>query len=330
MSFILNSIITIGPYKFRGVHDVKIVKTVYSFTDTCIIRVPTVLRLKQTGQATTEGVISDSNKIFTEGMKVTVELGYNGKYNKEFEGFVRRINIATPCEIECEGYVYQLRAPLTPKTFLNVDYKDIIRYIIAGRGIVLSSSMDKQTAVVNRFIIKTDTGAEALERLMKEMIVLKAIFHGNELYVGLENLLMDSTVKYKMGYNVIKDNDLKLRNASDVLLQINLVGVSTDGTKKISKVGDNTTNVKKKRTFISTDQATLDKITAEMLAKEKYSGYEGKITAFGLPFCEHSWKCDLSDPRYQERAGVYLIDSVETQYGLQGFRRKIGINVKLN
>ena len=327
MSFTLNSIITIGPYKFRGVHQVKISMSIHSFISTCNIILPATCRLRLQGKEKTESIGFTTAKAFGEGQKVLVQLGYNKKYNDEFEGFVRRVNLSNPCEIECEGYVYQLRKPLVTKSFVNTTLKDLLKYIITGTDIVLAADIPDMK--INKIIIKGQTGAEVLEVLKKEFS-LYIFFHGIELYAGLAYTQYKGTVKHKLGWNVIKDNELKLREAKNVQLQINLIGVKQDGTKVVVKRGDNTNNIQKRKTHFITDEETLVKIADKILADQKYSGYEGKITTFGLPFFQHGWKDELEDTRFPDRSGHFLIDSVEVLYGMTGYRRKGGLNVKVN
>ena len=327
MSFTLNSIITIGPYKFKGVHEVKISMSIHSFINTCNIKIPTSGRLKLKNAELTDSLPFITSKQFEEGNKVNVQLGYNGLYNDEFDGFVRRVNLSNPCEIECEGYVYQLRKMLVPKSFVNTTLKEFLKYIITGTDIVLANDIPDMK--INKIIIKGQTGAEVLEVLKKEFS-LYIFFHGKELYAGLAYTQYKGTVNHQLGYNVIKDNDLKLREAAKVQLQINLVGVKQDGTKIVVKSGDNTNNIQKKKTHFITDQSTLKMIADKMLADKKYNGYEGKITTFGIPFFQHGWVDALDDPRFPERTGHYLIDSLEVTYGMGGYRRKGGLNVRVS
>lgn len=327
MSFTLNSIITIGPYKFRGVSQVKISMSIHSFINTCIITVPATCRLRLTGEEKTESLGFTTAKVFTEGQKVLVQLGYNGKYNEEFEGFVRRINLSSPCEIECEGYVNQLRKPLVTKSFVRTTLNELLTYVIAGTEIVLAKEIPDLK--INKIIIKGQTGAEVLEVLKKEFS-LYIFFHGKELFAGLAYTQYKGTVKHKLGWNVIKDNELKLREANKIQLQVNLIGVKQDGTKVIVKRGDNSNNIQKRKTHFITDEETLKKIADKMVADQKYNGYEGKITTFGIPFFQHGWKSDLIDPRFPDRSGKYLIDSLEVTYGRTGYRRKAGLNVKVS
>lgn len=329
MSFKLNSIIQIGSFKFKGVHEVKIAKSIYSMNETCVIKLPTTARLRKYDTLSTVSVSVAQQ--WQQGDKVVVQLGYNGNYKTEFVGFVRRLNFTTPVEIECEGYVNQLRTRLKPKTFVNVDYKTIVNYIIAGTEIVLDQEMKKQSLIVQKFSVKTDTGAETLHQLNKHLLNALAInFHGPELYMGVSYQQQKATVKYKLGWNVIKDNGLKLRDPGNYTVDIKISGIKGDGTKNMVNVGDKSLHVKRIRTYSITDKNTLTKLGNMLVQKEKYTGYEGKITAFGIPFCEHAWKVELTDPRYAEREGSYLIDSVEIIFGMQGFRRIVGIGIKVS
>jgi hypothetical protein len=326
MSFTLNSKISIGPFRFKGVHSIKISMSIHSIINSCNISIPLGGRLRMKGDELTESLPFKSSKAFNEGDKVLVQLGYNGKYNNEFEGFIRRISLSTPCEIECEGYVYQLRKPLTTKSFVNTTLKDLLKYIITGTDIVLAADIPDMN--INKIIIKGQTGAEVLEVLKKEFS-LYVFFHGTELFAGLAYTQYKGTVKHRLGWNVIKDNELKLREAKNVLLQINLIGVKQDGTKIVVKRGDNTNNIQKRKTHFITDEETLKKVADKMLADQKYNGYEGKITTLGLPFAQHGWKSIIEDPRYHDRDGQFLIDSMEVTYSTNGFRRKLGISVKV-
>lgn len=333
MSFTLNSIITIGSFTFKGVHDVHIKKSIHSPINTCNIKLPISARIRQSGQLST--VSMQTATAFTEGDKVIVKLGYNGLYKQEFEGFVRRVNFSTPVEIECEGYIYQLRKKyLQPKTFVNVDYKEIVNYIIAGTDIVLSDAMKEESLKVEKFIVRNDTGAETLEQLNKHLTnIFNISFHGNVLYMGAAYLnvnttLVNKTVKYKMGWNVIKDGGLRLRIPPLDKVNISITGIKSDGTK-VKTTTDNSLNIKRIRTRTVTNEAALKYLATLHEKKETYSGYEGKIQGFGIPFCEHGWVVQLDDPRYVERGGNYLCDSVEVKYNKRGYRRIVGIGIKL-
>jgi len=132
--FVLNSNITIGQYKNVKPHGVKITKSVFSFVNKCVIKVPITARIKQgNGEVVTQS--ADTAKLFKEGDAVYVELGYNNKLIKEFKGFVSRVNFTTPVEIECEGYSYLLKQKTFVKSFKNTTLRKLLEYLVAGTEI---------------------------------------------------------------------------------------------------------------------------------------------------------------------------------------------------
>jgi hypothetical protein len=330
MSFVLNSIITIGAYKFKGVHEVKIVKSIHNGNDYCSITIPATCRLKPSGpNATVSTEQYKTENQFNRGDKVIVQLGYNGSYNTEFEGFVMRFNQSTPCIVECEGYIFQLNKQLQPKVFTNADFKDVLNYIISGTDITLAPEMANETFKIDRLIIANDQARQIIE-LLRNKYALTIFFHGNQLFAGLEFTQLRNTVKYQIGWNTIKDDELKLHNAGDYEVQVVIVG----GGRKTNNIqtataGDNTSNIVKKRLPNVTDASTLQKIANAEYTKQSFTGYEGKVTTFGLPVIEHGDKAVLDDPRYPERSGSYVVDAVETFYNRSGFRRKVNIAIKV-
>lgn len=59
--------------------------------------------------------------------------------------------------------------------------------------------------------------------------------------------------------------------------------------------------------------------------KTTYDGYDGKITAFLVPFCLPAWSINLMDKKFKEREGKYIITGVEITYGINGARRILEI-----
>lgn len=344
MSFVLNSIINIGNYQFYGVHEVVIKKSIHSFTDTCNIKIPVTCRVRTKDKVLqTESIqFVKSSEQFVEGDKVKVQLGYNKQYQQEFVGFVRRINFTTPLEIECEGYSYQLRNNLTAKKFKNVDYREILKYIIAGTDIVFHPAMKAvQSIPVNDFLIGNLTGIQALEEFRKHMRdSLVMFFVDNQLYAGLDLLYAGSqpdyigqtnTTKYLIDWNTIKSNDLKLVDPGNLKVTVQIGNGKKDGSKQMVSGGDkSSTFIIKEKVTILSDAATLKMMADIKAGKKKYKGFEGKVTAFGQPFCQHAYRIILTHKHYHEMEGTYLADSIEVKYDRSGFRRIVGIGHNLS
>lgn len=323
--FVLTSDITIGPFVKVKPHDVKIIRSLNAYVDKATIRVPASARMKMQGESVSEST-ETANEI-VEGMPVVIKLGYNGDLKTEFVGFVARVNLNTPCEIECEGYSYQLRKKIITASFKNTTVKNIITQLVSNTDIKISSLIPE--IKVAKLVFNGMSGTEAMEQLLKEIKGLSIYFNGKELYAGLRYLSPKSNVKYRIGWNVIKDNNLKLREAKNQQVIIKIKGQKPDGTKVEAEFGDKG-EVKQLSTHAVTDSATLKQMAEAEHRSISYTGYEGKITAFLEPYCEPGYSATIIDAKYPQREGKYMINSVEVVYGMSGARRTVDIGFKLD
>jgi len=332
--FALCSDITIGKFDLVKPISVKINKSVYEYADRAIIKIPITARIILDGQVITES--AETAKKFDEGDNVLIKLGYNGNLKNEFEGFISRINFSSPLEIECEGFSYQLRKKTYLKTFSNTELKSVLEYLIQGTGIKLDS--DIPSFKIEKLILKNNNGIEAIEKIKKiSDNNLKIFFTGNLLYAGLEYLNLKADVKYRLGWNVIKDGNLKKREAKNLNITVHYIGENKDGSKEVVKSMHNKTVELSSipgETIKITTHAIRDKNTLKGMADSKlkslsFDGYEGKITAFGTPYCEPGYRAILEDNKFGERSGKYFVESIEVNYSQAGFRRQVGIGAKL-
>lgn len=324
MAFVLKSNITIGPYKDVKVNDVKIKKSMFNYADRAVIKVPISARVRQVN-----GLISETSTataaLITEGMPVNIELGYNDRLVNEFVGFVARVNLTTPCEIECEGYSYLLRKKRYLKAFKNTTLKELLQYLVNGTDITLSPLIPELK--VAKWVMNNQSGTEVLEAIKKELLVA-IFFTGNELYAGLQYLQEKATTKYRIGWNVIKDNELKLREAKNQEVIVVIKGERPDGSKVTARMGEKG-EIKQITSHAVTDPAALKAIAGSEQRKLSYDGYEGKILTFLQPYCEPGYAALIDDPKYPQRSGKYLVDAVEVSFGMTGGRRSIEIGFKL-
>ena len=323
--FGLVSDISMGKFKRVKPHEVKVKKSVYEYVDKATIKLPITARIKRAGAVITE--TAETAKQFAEGDKVVIKMGYNNILKVEFEGFISRINFTSPLEVECEGYSYQLRKLNLKGTYKKIELKALLKIITAGTDIVLDNNIP--SFIIDKIILQGKDGCRVLEELKgTSKQLMRFFFDGNKLYAGLTFLSTLKTVKYKMGWNVIKDGNLKLRQAKNENYTVNWVGEKSDGTKTKVKTG-NTGVVKTHVSHMITDVSTLQKLADAEHSKLSFDGYEGKITAFGIPFCQPGDKAILKDEKYLERGGNYIVENIEVVYNMSGFRRVVGIGAKL-
>jgi hypothetical protein len=324
--FLMTSNITVGQFKPFNPNAVSWRRSVDDYSDQAKIRIPAISRLKRDGDLYTN---VQSAQVFTEGMKVEVRCGYDGNNILRFKGFVRRINFTVPLEIECEGYSYQLRKKEGyTQSYSTTTVKDILNDLVDGTDIKLSDKIPD--IPLKNIYFKNVKGTDVLEYL-KQHCLLTVFFIYDVLYCGLKMAETIGTVKHRLGWNVIKDSELKFEtNRELATVNIQIEKRDKDGTKKKAKDGPKDGSVKVLKIRHIYDEALLKEIAQQERQRLLYKGYEGSITSFLVPNCEPGMASQIDDTRYPERKGTYFIEKVEGSFGIGGGRQKIGIGALLS
>lgn len=324
--FGLCSDIKIGKFKNVKPLSVKVTKSIFEYVNKATIKVPITARIKQAGKIVTATI--ETAKVIEEGDPVALRLGYNGSLKDEFKGFVARLNFTSPLEIECEGYSYQLRKKQMAGTMKNTTLLAILKELVKGTDIVIDEKNIPHFPI-DKMVMEKKLGTDVLEQIRKTSNqLIRFTFDGNRLWGGLAYFQNRGDVKYRLGWNVINDGNLKKRQAKNDQVTVTWKGEMKDGTK-VTATSGRKGQVQVKSSHAITDKAALKQLADADVQKQSYDGYEGKITGFGSPFCGTGYKCILDDPKYPERGGNYVVQTVEVQYGLGGFRRTVGIGAKL-
>ncbi|MBO4233906.1 hypothetical protein FO675_06260 [Riemerella anatipestifer] len=338
MAFILTSDITIGENKNVKANKVTWKSEVGSFIDTCTINLPRRPYLvdENIEEFSGKGLIKKQLYKFKEGDKVSVLLGYNKKNTKRFEGFVRRVNMGIPVQLECEGYGYQLHGLVFNKTYANTTVKQLLQDITAGTDIVLSKEIPDIPLKNVRF--KNASGIKVLEWLKNE-VKLSVYFNFNEIFVGTMYGKVQDRVKVKIGWNTVKDDDFKQRN---VETKVNIVIREKDEKGLVKKVKSPTTGKVSSRVIktkiTETDKYSNNKelkiragipaqymkeIAQRLQTKEDYKGHEGDVVLFLVPTVTKGMVMQLDGGMYPEKSGEYFVESVSGEFGENGGRQTV-------
>ena len=310
---------------FTALNHCEIDNSIYNLGTSAKIKIPASARLRVNGNLQTDSV--QVGKQFARGDKITVSLGYNDDLKEEFVGYIYRVNYTTPLEIECEGYEFLLRSALSSKTWASTTLKDVIKYVVSGVNISVHDQIP-DINLVNYIIPSGRSKLEALQEL-KEKYGLTAYFIKDQLYVGLAYLIDLGSVKYTLGVNTVKDNDLKYHFADDVKLKIKAVLIKNDNTRLECEIGDSDGQQRPLFFYNLSSLDELKKLAQEEMQKYKYSGYEGKFTAFLVPYAQPAMKAVLTDPVYSEKSGTFYITAVKVEFGRSGARRIVDIGIKI-
>lgn len=341
----------VGPYTFEQVNSVKIKRSIHSFVDTATITIPVSAVLKYEGALPSDSVEKKkTSEEFQVGQRVEIWLGYDEELNLEFEGYVKSINAKTPCVIECEGYSMALKKVNVHASYRTVQLKSLLEKITKDTDIKLSPEIPDMTLQQVQFANKS--GADVLDWLKKERS-LDASFHENVLFVGDDYVRkpkqavhskerkfdgkrfvapvykdVPGPVQYELGYNVIKEDELKFKKAADSKIKVKAINHDKANKVMEGEAGDEGGTVTNIYVSSAATAADLKKAAQNKLKKLQYDGYQGKITAFLIPFAFPGCIASLTDPKFPEREGTYLIESTEVTFGRDGARRICEIGIK--
>lgn len=323
--FVMTANIKFEGFKAVKPSSLKWNRSVDNYSDTAVITIPALCRVVD--KENTYDNVATGQKII-EGTKVTIEAGYDGKNDLQFKGFVKRINFKVPLEIECEGYSYLLRRKvIASKTFGVTTMKAVMNYLLEGTGINLNAKcLDIEFRPVT---FKNLTVTEIFDWIKKHYLVSIFFFY-DELYVGLRSTYVGKTVKHRLNWNVVKDDELLFKTYTGSIVHIEMESRVETGEKKKKKSNNNPKpgDVKKVKTFI-TNEDDLQTIANEMQERENQKGYTGAIIGFLKPFVQPGDTTEIIDKKYNERNGSYFVDSVGGLFNRNGGRLKSSIAFKL-
>ena len=324
MAFYLTSSITIGDYKSIKPNKVSWKTDVGNFTDSCTITLPRITHMvnKNPNKTRDIDVTNQKDNIyqFKEGDKVEVLLGYNNKNEKRFSGFIRRVKMGIPVELECEGYGYQLYDIIFNKTYQNVSVKHLLKDLTAGTEIKLSDETPDIPLKNVRF--KNATGIQVLEYLKKE-VNLAVYFNFDELYVGTMFGKVQKRVKAKIGWNTVSDDDFQKRKVDK---DVKIVVKEKDQKGEVKKTKSDLQKYSDEKTVkIKADIPAnfLKQIVNRLQTQENYKGYEGNIQLFLVPYVNKGMVIELDGGMYPEKTGDYFVQSIQGEFGMSGGRQTV-------
>lgn len=316
--FALTCNVKIGNKQLTAVNAVAIKRSVYTLGDTAVIKLPVTAVLRQQGQPAVSVETAREIKI---GERVIIELGYDNRLQCEFVGYVKRINLRTPIEIECEDELYACRA----------------RNVRSSGTVTLEALLGKcslvvgyaETLTLKNFAVPDKPVSSVLGKLSTDYGLSVFFDFEGRVYVCRPERVVGDTVNYKCRRNVLSDDDLQYCSREDMSIEIKAICITKDGTKIEAKKGV-AGGVSQTRYFYDVESMQeLAMLADQEIAREKSDSYVGSITTFLEPYAAPTMIANIVDPLYRERSGEYYIESVETTFGVSGARRKLEIGAKI-
>lgn len=316
----MNHDIQIGAYKLGLLQSVEIEKSVDLLTQTAVIVLPGVVYNQSL----------DHEAYINVGDSVVVKLGYDGELVTEFEGYVQRIDTDDDIlTVNCEDSMYLTRKAISPKVFTKCKVKDVASYCARALSFELNCTIDSDKHYFDKFTISpNDTVYNVLSKLKDATKAQIYITDNKKLNIHPPYAQKGGDVVYDFAVNIEKSN-LKYRNVSDRLLMVVVNGVGLDGKKIKATAGKAGGDVDTIEIKYPVTKSALQAIANNQLKYKSYTGYEGTITTWLIPYVEPTWSAKIIDKDYEYKEGTYYVTGVKTTFDESGGVRTIDLGERL-
>jgi hypothetical protein len=307
----------------------------------------------------------NSLKISDENIKVIST--QKTQINKVFEGYISNVDNRIPIELHFEDNMYVLKQiQAENKTWKGSEYTlesmlEEMLLTIPGNPFTIKKTIKGAPieTKIGDFTTQNETIAEVLNRLQKDYR-FESYFRENELRCGYIVYYPEDikTSNFKFQYNIISD-DLLYKRKDDIIIGVEAKAYKMTATSKNNK--DGTTKFKteqisyfgyfknnelqivpveqKPKTFdgeirtINLKEMPLNQVkdyVTKELNRVTFDGWRGKFVTFGLPLVKHGDVVQLIDEVIPERTGQFLVKGVQTNFGVNGFRQEISLDLRFD
>lgn len=314
----MNWDIQIGKYKLSMIERVVIERSVETLADTAEIILP----------ATAYNQSLEIETKIQRGNRVIIKLGYDNVLRTEFMGYVEKIATdGGSITITCEDDLFNYRKDIPNVELQNATVNDIITYLhssIFGYDVLCSYEFTYDT-----FVIQDATGYDVLKKIQEEAkpnIYIK----GNTLHIHPQYIELFGNVIYDFAINVDRDGTALVYKDSNER-KFMVVIEAKDAAGKTIKIEEGVTGGDKLSLNISgvSDVESLRTLAQETLSQKSYTGYEGTIASWLVPYCEPGYSAVIRDNEYEYKNGTYYILSVKTEFDKSGGKRTIELGKRL-
>lgn len=278
-------------------------------------------------EAVMNQVLNIEKKI-SRGTQVTIQLGYDGDLQTEFEGYIQDITTNdSTLKIICEDALFLFRVSVPDIELKPSSLKSIAQYLIDKIDPSFSLSCDFDISY-EKFVIHQATGYDVLKKLQEEtkaniyFDTINKVLHVHAPYVEIGGV-----VKYSMQRNIEKSS-LEYKRAIDKKVEVTVE--STDSKGKVKSITAGTTGGDKITLKLGPmSEADMQKVAAAALKKNSFDGYSGSFDGWLIPFVKPTYSAIIEDLDYPYKDGRYYVIGVKTNFSESGGVRTITPGIKL-
>lgn len=299
--------IKISDYQYKGVVDLSVDSSSENLTDTAILTFPQKVKWKDKS-------IKD---LIKRGDSVVIKLGYDDSLTEVFSGYIKTIKADIPITVECDDMMFKLKKNPISTSFQNTSLDNLLKNILPS-GITYSAA----SINLGKMRINGATPAEVLSKL-KDQYGIYSWFKNGILYSGLQYL--GKGKNHIINYSIDDFRNLEYIVSDDISYQVSAISIYDNNTRIEEKVGDEG-GEKRQFYYYNIDRAELKRMASVSLVKLKYDGYRGSLQIFGKPIIAHGDTFTIKNQFYPEREGTYIVKSVRTDFGQEGFKQTVEID----
>lgn len=277
----------------------------------------------------------DKRKIsdeFRRGDAVTIFLGYDGDYVKEFTGYISEVTADIPIVIKFEDEMFKVRKLPVNFSNPNITLEKLLKTIIPGyeidalEGVTLGAVRLSKTQVGP--VLEKLKSEWGLYTYMKDKKVVCGKYYADDSDLEI--------VKFNLERDIVSQS-LTYKRADEISLKIKVVSTLANGTKiEVDGIGDADGNERQLTYYNISNKEELKKLGELDYKRYKVDRFEGSFTAFGIPVVNHGTKVELISKLYDDgkdkitndRNGVYYVEKVVKTFGSGGFRQVITLGDK--
>lgn len=296
-----------------------IISSVDNLTDTATIVLP---------EAVMNSVLNFEDKI-KRGTEVLIKLGYDGKLETEFIGYIKEItNSDSSLKILCEDALFLFRVGVSDIELKTTSVTEIAQYVINQIDGSFTLNCD-YTINYEKFTIHQATGFDVLKKLQEEtkaniyFDTQNKVLHIHPAYVE-----KGGEVFYSLQKN-IENSSLEFNNKLDTKVEITVE--STDVKGNVIKVTSGTTGGNKVTLKVgSMSKSSMQEIADAEVLKRSAASYEGSFDTWLVPFVKPTYSARIKDEEYLDKTAYYYVKTVNTNISEAGGKRTITPGIKLS
>ena len=267
----------------------------------------------------------NQNKVkdwFKRGDKVEIYLcyGLDEDLILEFSGYITQVSADYPITIKLEDEMWRLKQIPVNFSSKNEKLKSFVQKYVTDYPILIDAEVP--LGAVN---IKNKTLGEVFKKFQEDLSLYSFIRNGKLVVAKPYSDVTDEVPVFDLERNCVS-NDLNYLSKEERTVKVIAESVQNFAkTKKKLKfeLGDPDPKTTINKTLSVTTLNDLQAEVRRIYDLYKKEGFDGSFTTFGTPSVQHGQKVKITSSLYNDREGIYYIDSIKKKFSRDGYRQEI-------